>query len=429
MKVRTDIAEVTPDGVLKLHLHAGQVRALRTRRRFVLVLAGTQGGKTSFGPYWLLEEMRAKGPGDYLVATPTFPLLELKLLPEFLRLFRERLQLGNYRGSPSKVFELSRRGEEMLFGSVQPGQPTRILFGHAQDPDSLESATIKAAWLDEAGQKKFKLGSWEAIQRRLSIHEGRVLLTTTPYTLGWLKTELHDPALKGDPDIELIQFESIMNPSFSRKEFERMRKKQPRWKFNMMYRGLFERPAGLIYDCVTEAHYVKAFPIPPTWRRYIGLDFGGVNTAAVFIAEEPGTGKLFLYRTYHAGSRTAAQHVAALKKGEPGMPEASVGGAGSEDNWRREFTAAGLPIQKPSVPDVEVGIQRVYSLFQTGRLKVFDHLTELKDDLGTYARELDAQGEPTEAIEDKATYHRLDGLRYIGTRLGGDDDDTEVILL
>ena len=43
-----------------------------------------------------------------------------------------------------------------------------MYFGHANDPDSLESATAKAAWLDEAAQNKFKLDSWEAILRRLS---------------------------------------------------------------------------------------------------------------------------------------------------------------------------------------------------------------------------------------------------------------------
>src|SRR5262245_63080665 len=80
------VEEVTrPDGSrgLAYHFHPGQQLAWDSRKRFVLVLAGTQGGKTSFGPLWLNREIQEKGPGDYMVVTPTFPLLNLKALPEF----------------------------------------------------------------------------------------------------------------------------------------------------------------------------------------------------------------------------------------------------------------------------------------------------------------------------------------------------------
>lgn len=35
-------------GKLTLHLHAGQTKAWDSEKRFVFVIAGTQGGKTSF---------------------------------------------------------------------------------------------------------------------------------------------------------------------------------------------------------------------------------------------------------------------------------------------------------------------------------------------------------------------------------------------
>lgn len=403
-------------GRLSFAYHPGQRRVMESTRRFILMLAGTQGGKTVLGPWWLMREMMRCGAGDYLVATPTFTLLELKALVEFKRLFIDRLQLGGYKGSPSRQFILSPRGEEILFGQAGQPQQTRVLFGHAQDPESLESATIKAAVLDEAGQKKFKRGSWEAIQRRLSIHEGRVLLPTTPYALGWLKSELHDPARAGDPDIDLIQFDSMENPTFPRSEYERMQEKMPRWKFNMMYRGIFERPAGMIYDCFDAECKVKRFTIPEAWPRLVGVDFGGVNTAAVYIAEDPQTHKLYLYRTYHAGSRTAREHVQEMRRDEPAKLTA-FGGAGSEDQWRREFATSGLHIHQPPVSEVEIGIDRVYALFKTRRLFVFDDLRDLIDDLESYSRVLDDMGEPTERIEDKETYHRLDALRYIASFL------------
>lgn len=415
--------------------HPGQVRAMKSMKRFILILSGTQGGKTVLGPWWLLREIMRRGPGDYLVATPTFTLLELKALAEFKGLFEDRLQLGKYKGSPSRVFTLSDRGNKFCFTDKYGNKrfdyedtKTRILFGYAADPESLESATVKAAWLDEAGQKKFRVGSWEAIQRRLSIHEGRVLITTTPYSLGWLKNELHDKAKQNpDGDIDLIQFDSKLNPSFPQSEFERMQAILPRWKFNMMYRGIFERPAGMIYDCFSADHKVPRFAIPDSWPRYLGLDFGGVNTAGVFIAEHPESKELFLYKTYHKGGLTAAEHAAKLMSDH----QLTVyGGAKSEGQWRKEFRAAGLPIHRPKVSEVEVGINRVYGLFKTGRLKVFDDLADIISDLESYSRVLDDQGEPTEKIEDKETWHRLDGLRYIATHLNHtESSDTEVIVL
>jgi hypothetical protein len=80
----------------------------------------------------------------------------------------------------------------------------------------------------------------------------------------------------------------------------------------------------------------------------MGLDFGGVNTAALFYAEEPGTKRLWLYREYHAGSRTAKEHAVALLEGEPMVPFC-VGGSKSEGQWRREFRMAGLPVNAPDI--------------------------------------------------------------------------------
>src|SRR5881394_2484618 len=94
--VLDDLYQVGLDGVLNVSFHEGQVRAWRSKRRFILVVAGTQSGKTSFGPFWLEREMKEKGAGDYLIVTPDFPLLEAKLLPEFRRLFEEIHNYGRY---------------------------------------------------------------------------------------------------------------------------------------------------------------------------------------------------------------------------------------------------------------------------------------------------------------------------------------------
>lgn len=411
-----DLVEITTSGKMLLHFHTGQRRAWRSQRRFVCVLAGTQGGKTSFGPHWLYREIRQRGPGDYMVVTPTFPLLEMKALPEFRRLFEEQLQLGRYVGSPVRKFIFNDAGTQRTFGrSKRPHGLTQVLFGYAADPESLESATAKAAWLDEAGQKKFKLGSWQAILRRLSLAEGRVLITTTPYSLGWLKSEMWDRWKAGDPDVDVIRFESITNPMFPRSEYDRAKRTLPPWKFDLFYRALFTRPAGMIYESFDEKqHLIPRFSLPDHWPRFLGLDFGGVNTAGMYYAQEPGTRRLYAYREYLRGGRTAKQHAVALLDNEPGVPQC-VGGSKSEGQWRREFQDGGLPVRPPAVTDVEVGIDRVYGWHagEPAQLFVFDDLLEYLDMKRSYSRVLNEKDEPTEEIEDKETYHLLDAERYI----------------
>lgn len=388
--------------------HLGQTRAWNSFARFPFVIAGTQSGKTSFGPWWLWREIENCGDGDYLAITANYDLFKLKMLPEMRSIF-ERLFGWEYAVS-DRVFTNSK-------SVSRPGTPTkagsRIILRSANAAGGLESSSGSAAWLDECGHPDFKIDAWEALQRRLSLSEGRALGTTTPYNMGWLKTEVFDRWKAGDKDFEVIQFKSTMNPAFPHEEYERMKSKLPAWKFKMFYDGEFEKPAGLIYDCFIDAmHTCPRFTIPDKWQRYMGIDFGGVNTAALFYAEEPGTGKMYLYRAYKSGSMTAAEHTRMLLRDEPMIPYA-VGGAPSEGQWRDEFKAAGLPVRAPVIKDVEVGIDRVYEAHKKDQIIAFDDLTGYLEEKHTYARKLDASGEPTEVIENKETYHYMDAERYI----------------
>jgi hypothetical protein len=410
---RTELYSVTPDGTLRLHFHRGQWRAWQSTANVVAIVAGTQSGKTSFAPLWLWREIQSRGPGDYAMVTPTFPLLELKALPEFRRLFEDVLALGKYTGSPVRKFTFSPSGQRRMFGEPWATK-TQVYFGYAQNPDSLESATYKGLVGDEAGQRMFKRESWEALTRRRSIHDARALIATTPYSnFGWLRTEIFDRFRAGDRRVDLIQFASIMNPAFPRAVYEEARAKLPRWKFDLFYRGVLTRPPGLIYDAFdAEAQTCPRFALPETWPRFLGLDFGGVNTVGVFYAQEPRTAKLYAYRTYKAGGLTARAHARALCAGEPMVPKC-VGGSKGEDQWRDEFRAGGLPVLPPEISDVEVGINRVYGAHKEAQIVVFDDLDDYLGEKESYSRVVAPDGEPTEDIDEKSSYHHMDAERYI----------------
>jgi hypothetical protein len=399
---------------LRLALHPGQAKAWNSRARFIAIIAGTQGGKTSFLPWWLYREIQRCGSGDYLAVTSSYDLFKLKLLPSIRESIEHTLQRGRY-WAADRIMELADPNGRFHAKAAGDKMWGRIILRSASAGGGLESATAKAAILDEAGQDEFGIEDFEAVLRRLSLSQGRVLIGTTPYSMGWLKVEVYDRWAAGDPDYEVIQFPSTMNPAFPAAEFERAKATMPAWRFEMMYRGLFTRPAGLIYDCFDEEmHLCEPFSIPPEWPRYLGIDFGGVNTAVLWMAEEPGSGRLFVIEESLSGGKSTPQHVAELLgKARGHNLVCAYGGAPSEDQQRWDWGAAGLPIYRPSVVDVESGINRVTQILLEKRLKIFRTCRRLRDEFGSYRRKLDRNGQPTEEIEDKRAYHELDCLRYL----------------
>ena len=412
--------EVTKKGQLVLHFHAGQAAAWRSTARFTWMLAGTQSGKTAMSPIWLWREIRTRGPGDYLAVTSTFPLLKLKMLPEYIRFFRDTLHLGEWHAMDKTfVFDGNRCADHFQEAKWR-NEPGRIIFGSGVNPEGLESATAKGAALDECGQDNFRLESYEAIERRLSLHQGRVLGGTTIYNLGWIKQKVYDPWQAGDPNHNVIQFSSTENPIFPKAEYERQRKLLPSWKFDMFYRGRMAKPAGLIYGDYSDeyvehgGHKVRPFAIPSHWPCAVGVDFGAVNTALLWLAKDPETRCYFVYRERHGGVLSSKEHARLAKKvSEHERIVSWYGGAKGESQQRMDWTVAGVRVEEPPVSDVESGIDRTTGLLRERRLFVFDTCIGTRDELGTYSRPTDEQGEPLDGIKDKARFHRLDALRYV----------------
>ena len=396
---------------LEVNPHPFQAQVLTSRKRIVVALGGTQSGKTVIGPYWLYQKMQELGPGDYLVVGPYSNLLHFKVIPEFERLFCTTLGLGKIRYHPF-----------ILFRWESPRGEYRVFFGHARNSDTLESATAKAAWLDEAGQDAFTEDAWEAIRRRLSLHQGPVLITTTPYNFGWLYRKIYLPwerarrEGKDHPSIEVVQFDSVANPAFPREEWEEAQRTLPRWKFEMFYRGRFTRPAGLVYESFSPEKHVRDVEVSATAATVVGVDFGEVNMVAIRARALEG-GTLYVDRWYKGERLSIGAHAENIRRTlSLGDGFVAYGGSKGEEPWRRELTIAGLPVQAPPVTgpgSVMIGIDLVNAYLSSGRLLVSPSAKPLVEEFLSYSWKLDESGEPIPGvIDDKQKYHFLDALRY-----------------
>jgi hypothetical protein len=348
-----------------------------------------------------------------LAVTTSYDLFKLKMLPEMRTVFEHVMQAGRF-WAGSGILELAdpttrrfwaNRADDLMWG--------RIILRSAASEGGLESATAQAAWLDEVGQDSFRLEDWEAVLRRLSLNRGRILGTTTVYNSGWLKSEIYDRWQSGDQDIDVIQFPSVMNPSFPAEEFERARRTMPDWRFSMFYRGEFRRPPGLIYNEFRETMLDEPFIPPLHWPRVVGIDFGGVNNAAVFLAQDPETEIWHAYEEVLEGNLTSTEKAERIKRRLVGCSNPMVyGGSLGERQDRRDWSSAGLLVMPPAIDSVRAGVDKVVGLFKTGKLRVGKHLRGLRDELGSYSYKLDEDGAAVDQILDARAYHRLDALRY-----------------
>ncbi len=426
-----------PGGTLQYRFHPGQAEAWRANARFVVMMSGTQGGKTTFGPPWLHREMeRAMAVlpegemlGDFLAITTNYDLFMLAMLPQLRVYFEDILRIAKYHEG-IRCFEFTVGlipGGEFLAKTSTDQMYARIILRSAEALSGLEALTAKAAWLDELGQKEWTVGAWEAILRRLAIASditcedgynlGRILGTTTLYTLGWLKTQVYDKWAAGDEDFAIIQFDSTQNPTFSRKEFERARKSMPDWKFQMQYRGRFDQPHGLVYKNFDESVCIrKRFTIPKSYLWYTGHDFGSANPASLLYAQNPKTGTFYMVHEYFPGPTKTSEQIGWLKSKTTDLGYhvvRSAGGSHQEEDSRETYTIQGWPIAEPMASGVSKGIQNVFSLHASNAIVVFDDCLQYISEKQSYAYDLDDQYNQLESITNASRFHGMDCERYI----------------
>ena len=173
--------------------------------------------------------------------------------------------------------------------------------------------------------------------------------------------------------------------------------------------------AGAIYPVPIEQIEVAPFVIPPYWPRAYGLDVGWKFTAAIWGAQDPSDGTLYLYAEHKRGEAEPVVHAAAIKaRGDwmRGAIDPAARNRGQMDGrcLFDEYQTQGLHLV-PADNAVEAGILKVWTLLSEGRLKIFRTLGQFKNEYRKYHRKVDEETGRAKIV--KKHDHILDASRYL----------------
>lgn len=176
-------------------------------------------------------------------------------------------------------------------------------------------------------------------------------------------------------------------------------------------------PSLLVYGMFNEkSQLINPYPIPETWPRYTGHDFGLANPAAVFVAVNPATAEYTVYDEYLPGvGKVAGGHVEEWQRRTKGlMVLRRVGGnQTTEEETRQLYGAHGWPISAPGWKEKNKQILITQGHMERNKIFVFKTCYRLRDELMNCLWDTAEDGTRLDKIKDEARYHLLACMRYL----------------
>jgi hypothetical protein len=199
-------------------------------------------------------------------------------------------------------------------------------------------------------------------------------------------------------------------PHLSEETKAELLKEIPAYQRDARTRGVPQLGSGAVYPIAETDLAVNDFLIPPYWPRAYAMDVGWQKTAAVWGARDNEAGVIYLYSEHYRGHAEPILHAEAIKsRGEwiQGVIDPAADGRSQIDGRRymQLLLQQGLDLTK-AVNAVEAGIEATRLLMSTGRLKVFNSLSNWWTEFRTYQR--DKNG----CIVDEHKYHLMACTRY-----------------
>lgn len=289
---------------------------------------------------------------------------------------------------------------------------SQVLFGGLDDPLKLGSLNLGWAGIDEAIETTEE--DWKMIEGRLRKPgvPHQIFAATNPGVPSHYLYKIFYRELRG----EVFQASSLDNPELPADYIERLKEFEGVY-YQRYVLGRWIGMEGLVYSMFDEKTcLIPRFEIPKNWLIYSGHDFGLANPAALFYAQDPGTGNFFAFAEYLPGSgRGIYDHVQEFKHITEGYNVIKrVGGSHQEDEIRQGYTAQGWVIAEPKYSrDRKYQIQKVQGLHKLNKVFVFTDLQRyLSEKLSFSYPKLEEEQFGDDPVHEKR-FHLMAAERYI----------------
>jgi hypothetical protein len=189
---------------------------------------------------------------------------------------------------------------------------------------------------------------------------------------------------------------------FSAEDRARIIASYPKHERDARTKGIPSLGSGAVFPVDEDDIRVASFPVPSHWVQIAGIDFGYDHpSAATRLSWDRDNDCIYVIAAYRKREQTPAMFSTAVKPWGDWLPwawphdgKASGGKFDAKDQKQLQQLYAGhglkmLPMHatfEDGTNGVEAGIQDMLDRMQTGRWKVFAHLTEYFDEMRLYHR-------------------------------------------
>ncbi len=305
------------------------------------------------------------------------------------------------------------QGYGQYFIKHKTGGVSKIIVKTYQSgKDAFESAAVDVIMLDE----ECPLDIYVESQMRTATTGGIVYLTFTPDS-GLTDTVLHfmDKPKPGEARrfVAMIGWNDI--PHLAEDVKTKLLAAIPPHLRDVKTKGIPYLGAGAIYPICEDEFVIPPFKIPTYWPKAYGFDPSWSRTAVVWGAYDEDADCWYLYDEYIRGQSETEMHAAAIQARGKWMsgvvdPHGSNNGKGvATETFLEKYESLGLNLMKaePSGPgSVAIGIDEVFSRLSTGRMKVFNTLSNWLFEYRIYRR--DDKGKIVKSNDDG-----MDATRYL----------------
>lgn len=394
--------------ISRFRLHGKQQEAWRglkdPTKRTITLISGVQGGKTLFGTFALRKLIKHNPGKQWIVGAPSYKILEQSVRPSFKQLFGPIL--GEYNGK-DECFRLRDGGT--------------VWFRTSTDPDAVEGVPdCQGAWIDEAGKCNRRF--WVNIEARLARLQGKLILTTTWYSLNWLYKKIWKPFHeKTRDDIHLVYFNSSENPTFPKAELERQKRILSRAEFCRKFLGEPSKPEGLIYPELDTANWVEPYTLPQGTEYYGGLDDGTEHPMALVVRAITPNKEAITVNLFRRSGLAIGQKLDLIEAKTKGYGIKCWYCSHERPDIIKELNIRGIPAVRyfessPEYRGVASGIEKHGELIRTKRYKIFrgiDQVEDLEDEYMSYSWDRGEDDEQGKERPVKSNDDFMDAERYV----------------